>query len=221
MTGLVRKASLFSAVGLVVASAALANVPSPANSTKPAYIDVVGSLSGTADPGGAFTVIVRDFGGTPIANSQVVIDFLNCTDINLCTAVVGASVLDCPTRTVRGFTDGTGTVSFNIMGAGKNSGNAAGPAGGCANILADGVSLFHPTVTAYDENGALTQNGVGASDLSAWVSDFGHLGSSGYKGRSDFNHDGALGAGDLSFWVSRFGSGKSASGCFGVSYCTP
>jgi hypothetical protein len=79
----------------------------------------------------------------------------------------------------------------------------------------------HPTVTAYDENGAITANGVGGSDLSAWMSDFGNVGASGYKGRSDFNHGGTLDGVDLSFWLSKFGSGASASGCFGVSYCTP
>lgn len=221
MTGLVRKASLFSACGLVLAAVAMAGVPSPGFSTKPAYIDLMGTNSGTPDPSGAFTVIVRDFNNLPIANSQVVVDIKNCTDLRLCTAVVGAVTLDCPTATVRGFTNGSGSITFNILGAGRNTGNAPGAAAGCANIIADGVSLVHPTVTAYDENGAITANGVGGSDLSAWMSDFGNVGTSGYKGRSDFNHGGTLDGVDLSFWLSKFGSGASASGCFGVSYCTP
>jgi hypothetical protein len=223
MTGLVRKASLFCALGLVVAASAMAAVPSPALSQKPAYIDVVGTQSGTPDPIGAFTIIVRDFASTPIANSQVVIDFLACTDMNLCTAVVGTQVQDCPTRTVRGFTDGTGAITFTILGAGKNTGIPTGPGAGCANIIADGVSLVHPTSTEYDENGAAPTgvNGVNGSDLSAWIYDFGHVGANGYKGRSDFNHSGVLDGGDLSFWITRFGSGKSVSGCFGASYCTP
>ena len=221
MTGLVRKASLFCALGLMVAASAMAAVPSPALSQKPAYIDVVGTQSGTPDPGGAFTIIVRDFASTPIANSQVVIDFLACTDMNLCTAVVGTQVQDCPTRTVRGFTDGTGSITFTILGAGKNTGIPAGPGAGCANIIADGVSLVHPTATEYDENGAVSNNGVGGTDLSSFLYDFGHVGTNGYKGRSDFSHSGALDGVDLSLWISKFGSNKSVSGCFGVSYCTP
>jgi hypothetical protein len=239
MTGLVRKASLLCACGLVVAAAAMAGVPSPGNSSKPTFIDVVGTKAGVPDPGQAtldaggnpvfstFTVTVRDFSNNLIVNSQVVVDFSACTDMNLCTVVVGGKTQDCPTRTIRGFTDGSGQIQFQILGAGKNAGNAAGPAGGCANIIADGVSLVHPTVTEYDENGALapTGGGVGGADLAAWVSDFGHVGTSGYKGRSDFNHDGALGGADLSFWVSRFGTGNSASGCATVggpaSYCSP
>jgi hypothetical protein len=221
MTGLVRKASLLSACGLVVAAAAMAGVPSPGFSTKPAYIDVIGTNSGTPDPGGSFTVIVRDFNNVAISNSQVVVDFIACTDMNLCTALVGAVTQDCPTRTIRGFTDGTGSITFNIIGAGKNSGNAPGPGAGCANIIADGVSLIHPTVTTVDENGATVGNGVGGSDLAAWISDFGNVGTSGYKGRSDFNHDGTLGGTDLALWISKFGSGASVSGCFGASYCTP
>lgn len=109
-------------------------------------------------------------------------------------------------------------ITFNIVGAGKNAGNAPGPASGCANIIANGCSLIHPTVTVFDQNGAIGGVGVGGADLSAWISDFGSVGVSGYKGRSDYNHDGALGGGDLSTWISKFGSGASSGGC-STSYC--
>lgn len=217
MTGLVRKATLLTVCGLLVATAVMAGVPSPGNSTKPGYIDVVGTQAGTPDPRGTFTIVVRDLGNNPIANSQVILDFLACSDLNLCQAVIGAQVLDCPTRTIRAFTDATGSITFKVVGAAKNTGNAPGAAGGCVNILADGVSLIHATATAVDENGAITANGVEVTDLSAWLKD---LGAGLYKGRSDYNHDAGVGIQDLSVWLGVLGSGQSSSGCYApATYC--
>jgi len=50
MTGLVRKATLFAVCGLFAASAAMASVPSPANSTCPTCFALVGSNGGVIDP---------------------------------------------------------------------------------------------------------------------------------------------------------------------------
>ncbi|MBI5709677.1 MAG: hypothetical protein HZC42_05130 [Candidatus Eisenbacteria bacterium] len=216
MTGLVRKATLLTACGMLVAAAVMAGVPSPINSTKPSYIDVVGTNSGVPDPYGTFTIVVRDLGSNPIANSQVVLDFLACTDMNLCGDAVAGQTLDCPTRTVRGFTDGTGSITFTVVGAAKNLGAAAGPGAGCVNILADGVSLIHATATEIDENGAISTNGVEVTDLSAWLKD---LGTGFYFGRSDFNHLGSVDIVDLSVWLGRLGTGQSASGCLSNIYC--
>ena len=52
MTGLVRKASLLTAAGLLIASAAMAGVPSPGNSTFPACITLVGNTALVPDPVG-------------------------------------------------------------------------------------------------------------------------------------------------------------------------
>lgn len=217
MTGLVRKASLLTACGLVVAAAAMAGVPSPGNSTKPAYVQLVGT-SGTnvADPGGSFTVTVRDFNNVAIVNSQVVVDFINCFDSNLCSAVVGAVTLDCPSRTVRGFTDGTGSITFDILGAANNLSGQPGAAAGCANIIADGVSLVHPTVLVWDENGRLggIKNGTEATDLASMINDFGQYGGFAiYKGRSDFNQNAAIDGTDLALLISKIGSHNSVNGC--------
>ena len=218
MTGLVRKATLLTACGMLVAAAAMAGVPSPINSTKPSYIDVVGTNAGTPDPWGTFTIVVRDLGSNPIANSQVVLDFLACTDMDLCSAVVAGQTVDCPTMTVRGFTDALGSITFTVLGAARNTGAAAGPGGGCVNVLADGVSLIHATATEIDENGDVTTNGVEVTDLSAWLKD---LGTGFYLGRSDFNHNAAVDIVDLSVWLGRLGTGQSSSGCFSATYCTP
>ena len=83
------------------------------------------------------------------------------------------------------------------------------------------ATSFDLRIAAADDAFLITAQGVGVSDLSAWIADFGNVGTSGYKGRSDFNHDGVIAVQDLSFWISRFGSATSTSGCFGVSYCTP
>ncbi|HTO91529.1 MAG TPA: hypothetical protein VMJ70_10400, partial [Candidatus Sulfotelmatobacter sp.] len=66
MTGLVRKATFLVACGVLVASAAMASVPSPANSTVPTCINLVGTNGTSADPAGAFTVTVKDLANVPI-----------------------------------------------------------------------------------------------------------------------------------------------------------
>jgi hypothetical protein len=202
MTGLVRKASLLSACGLVLATVAMADEPSAGFHTAPEYIDLVGSNGVSPDPAGSFTVVIRDLNQVPIAGVDVIVNLDACHDVQAC-----------PTATLRGFTDASGSITFNIVGAGGNTGNAAGPGVGCAIIIADGVTIRRPTVTAYDENGAITASGVDGSDLSAWMSDFGAVATNGFKGRSDFNHDGSLGGADLSYWLTRFGSGTSVLGC--------
>jgi hypothetical protein len=214
MTGLVRKASLITACGLLVAAVASASVPDPAHSTKPSFIVLVGTNAGTADPNGSFTVVVRDVANNPIPNSQVIVDFGACSDSRLCSSDVSKTV-DCPTETIRGFTDGTGSITFDVVGAGKNTGAAAGPGAGCANITADGVSLIHPTVNVYDENGAQTTAGMEVTDLSAFLKD---LGTGFYFGRSDFNQGGTLEVVDLSVFLGKLGTGFSANGC-SVTYC--
>lgn len=213
MTGLVRKASLITACGLLVAAVASAAVPDPAHSTKPAYIVVVGQNAGTPDPNGSFTVVVRDVANNPIANSQVIIDFGACSDSRTTTVAAAGQTVDCPTHTVRGFTNGSGSITFDIVGGGRNTGAAAGPGGNCANITADGVSLFHPTVNVYDENGDVTTPGMEVTDLSAFLKD---LGTGFYFGRSDFNQGGSLEVVDLSVFLSKLGTGFSANGS---TYC--
>ena len=214
MTGLVRKATLFAVCGLLAASAAFASVPSPANSTTPPCISLVGDDgAGTIDGDGAFTVTVRDLANFPINNSLVVIDFSSCSGLTICDNNELGYVVDCGTRTVRGFTGVGGTITFRIKGHANNSGGNIPPYNpyNCGKIFADGVLLSSPSVSAYDHDGG----GMGAADLSAWLGDFfGGLDPS----RSDYDCSGApLGAADLSRWLDVFfdvaANGNSANNC--------
>ena len=208
MTGLVRKATLLTAAGLLIASAAMAGVPSALNSTTPACITLVGSLAGTPDAAaGQFTVIVRDLANNALNGASVVIDLSNCLDISICdNQLDAAATVNCGAKTTRKFTDALGSVTFTVLGGSNGAGNASTLLSG-GRIFANGTLIGSPTASAYDLDGA---NGVGAADLSAWLTDFG---SGNPYGRSDYDCNGTVGAGDLSFWLTEFGAGTSAASC--------
>ncbi len=208
MTGLVRKATLLTAAGLLVASAAMAGVPSEGNSTKPACIGLVGSVAGVPDAAaGQFTVVVRDLANNPLNGASVVIDFSLCDDIGICLDQLDVDALvNCPAKTVRKFTDVTGSVTFTVLGGSNGAGLATTLRNG-GRIYANGTLIGSPTVVAYDLDGLA---GVGANDLSAWLTDFGLDPD---IGRSDLDCDGSVGANDLSFWLTEFGNGTSAASC--------
>jgi hypothetical protein len=208
MTGLVRKATLLTAAGLLIASAAMAGVPSATNSTTPACITLVGSLAGVPDnAAGQFTVIVRDLANNPLNGASVVIDLSNCLDIAICdNQLDAAATVNCGAKTTRKFTDALGSVTFTVLGGSNGAGNASTLLSG-GRIFANGTLIGSPTASAYDLDGA---NGVGAADLSAWLTDFG---SGNPYGRSDYDCNGTVGAGDLSFWLTEFGAGTSAASC--------
>ncbi len=208
MTGLVRNAMLLTAAGLLVASAAMAGVPSATNSTKPACITLVGNAGGVPDAAaGQFTVIVRDLANVVMNNASVVIDLIGCTDLAICDDQLdAAATVNCTFKTTRKFTDALGSVTFTVLGGSNGAGNATTLLGG-ARIYANGTLIGSPTAAAYDLDGA---SGVGANDLSAWLTDFG----SGFAfGRSDFDCSAAIGANDLSFWLTEFGAGTSSASC--------
>lgn len=213
-------AVLGTSLALLLRTPAMASVPSPANTIKPAFIRVVGTHGGIPDSAGLFTVIIRDQANNPMPNAQVVVDFGACTDMKLCPWTFPNQHADCLTKTVRGFTDGTGRIDFIVIGEGTNRGGSAGPGGGCANILQNSISLFHPTVNLWDENGAVVSPGVDVTDLSAFLAD---LGTGFYFGRSDFsgplNVDaGVLSVVDLSVYLNIIGAGGSVQGCT-TTYC--
>lgn len=209
MTGLVRKATLFAACGALAASAAIAGVPSPSTSTVPGCVIMVGSNTGVPDTtAGKFCVTVRDLASNPLNGSSVVFDISNASDLRICGDQLNANyIINCAAGTVRGFTDATGVVCFTILGGG--SGPAVTLAGG-GRLYADGVLIGSPSVSAYDLDGS---SGVGANDLSAWLTDFG----SGFAyGRSDYDCSGDVGANDLSAWLTIFGLATSAESCVTV-----
>jgi hypothetical protein len=207
MTGLVRKATLLTAAGLLAASAAMAGVPSPTNSTTPLCITLVGSLAGVPDAAGQFNIVVRDLANNPLNGASVVIDLSNCLDIAICdNQLDAAATVNCGAKTTRKFTNALGQVSFIVLGGSNGGGNASSLLG-AGRIYANGTQIQAPTVSAFDLDGA---GGVGANDLSAWLGDFG---SGQPYGRSDYDCSGNIGANDLSLWLGQFGAGTSASSC--------
>ena len=209
MTGRGRKAILLTASGLMIASAALAGVPSAANSTIPPCITLVGSLAGTPDPVGQFTVTVRDLANNPLNGASVVNDLSGCTDLTLCANQFDAGALvNCAAKTTRKFTNISGQVSFIVLGGSNGSGNATTLLGG-AKIYANGTLIASPTASVFDLDGS---NGVGINDLSVWLTDFGTFGNPAF-GRSDFDCSGSVGINDLSLWLTEFGNGSSVSTC--------
>jgi len=215
MTGLVRKAMLFTAAGCLIASAAMAGVPSPGNSSVPPCIHLVGSLAGTADPVGAFTVTVRDLANNVLSGASVVVDLSGCSDISICNNQLDAGALvNCPAKTTRKFTNIAGQVTFTVLGGSNGSGNATTLLGG-VKIYANGTLIGSPTGSVFDLDGS---NGVGINDLSVWLTDFGASGNPAF-GRSDFDCSGSVGINDLSVWLTEFGAGSSAASCGAGNVC--
>ena len=206
MTGLVRKATLLTAAGLLAASAAMAGVPSAANSTVPACISLVGSAAGVPDVLGTFSITVRDLANNPLSGASVVIDLSNCTELAICEDQLDANALvTCGAKTTRKFTDGLGQVTFIVLGGGN--GLAASTLLGGGRVFANGTLIGSPTVAAYNLDGQLN---VGGSDLALFLGDF----ASGQNyGRSDFDCSANIGGGDLSFWLAGFSAGGSQSFC--------
>lgn len=239
MTGLVRKATLLGVCGLLAASAAMANVPSPTNSTVPSYINIGGkvSLVGGPDPSIAYTVVVKDALGAVIAGSLVELNLQNCTDADLCTAVVAGETVDCVNKAVRGNTNATGQITFSILGAGFNPGNLVPPAIfagaglNCMRVFADGTQLNQATVIHNDPNGNKSgagNNGTNGLDLAVFKTDLGAAGlGAPYRGRSDYSHDGTVNGLDLSGFKTVLGAaglgtgsgGGCASGGAAAPYC--
>jgi hypothetical protein len=231
MTGVTRKAALLVALGLVVASAALAGVPSAATSiiTKTlvplapiTFIDVVGQ-NGVVDPFGKFYVIVKDIGGNLLAGRLVTVDFINATDIRLLTTQVPAGQTNtCNKASV--ISDINGVAQFTIGGGAKDFGGLNTVTDGVLNsivVAADGFVIGYVAAAVYDLNGALGGGaGVSSTDGSILSTDNGVFGGPGnplYKARCDYNHDGFQSSLDGSLMSTLRGFGSSAGA--GGTYC--
>jgi len=216
MTRMVMLVVLAASWGLGVAPAVAANrlpadVPPPSHHTIPDYIDVVGrGPDGRPDSTrGTFVIVIRDMGNNPIPGAQVIVDLGGCPDIQIDRQQWPSLIADCPTKTVRRFTDANGRATFCIVGAGANLGGAPGPGAGCVSVQVDGMGVKQLTATATDENGGVTNPGVDLTDIRACLLDWG---SGQYFGRSDFDHDGLLGLPDLIVLLRVWGSGTSVFG---------
>lgn len=161
MTGLVRRATLLTAVGLLAAGAAMAGVPTAGNSTLGDPLIILraynGSPAATAvEQALPKTITVRDAANNPVPNSVVVINFSLCTpDIKIGSTQPAGFFVNCAAKTVSGVTDAAGVVVFRIVGASNTTSSAnAGAPEGCASITADGVALGTMSVGTTDLNGA-------------------------------------------------------------------
>jgi hypothetical protein len=185
-----------------------ADVPSPSNSTTPTLVRLVGSSANAPDaPAGSFIVVVRGLTNDPKNGASVVVDFSQCPDAAICADQLDPSALvNCAAKYVRKFTNAVGEVSFTLLGGSTGPGLAASTSP-AVRIFGNGTLLRIATFAAFDLDGS---GGVGAGDLSVWLSDFG----SGVDwARSDYDGSGTVGASDLSEWLTVFGAGTSTQSC--------
>ncbi len=218
MTGLVRRATLITAVGVMAASAALAGVPSSGTSTQPGGIILGGTNGGVVDPFVEATYTIRDGSSNLVPNSVIIINFSGCVqpnDLRLCNNqpyVSFSQTLNCGAKTVSATTNGTGVAKFRIRGgAANNGGNPAGVGVNCATVTVDGVPFSNLTVSAPDEN---NDGLVNLLDTAAYFDDR----NGAYRGRSDF--DAAYGVINLldtaKYFDIRNGGGAALPACPGT-----
>jgi hypothetical protein len=203
MTGLVRKAILLTACGLLAAAAAYAATPCASCSQVPCAIVLVGHSAGNVtDPYGQFTVVVKDATNSPLNGATVAVDFSGCCPgIKLSNTQNGAGVSHVANSAIAtGLTDVTGTATFRIEGAAAGGVSfLTGPVG-CASIsatvplgtpvtLTNGID--HPTVfvAVPDEAGTVGTTGVDISDLAFFVNDKNAFAANNanFRQRSDFD----------------------------------
>jgi len=217
MTGLVRKATLLSVCGLLIAGTAMAFVPSPTTSTVPCAISLIGRSGVVADPSGQFTVVVKDIAGNPIPNAALVFDFTGCcNDIKLSDTQHGAGVsIDGTHKKINVTCDGSGTALVRIQGVASKSGPLAGQVG-CATLKANGTTLSSGIdVSVFDLDGGAGSLGLSTGDLSSWLADF--FGGTYYQkdDYDDFANNcpavSTVGTSDLSKWLAVYFAANSAS----------
>jgi hypothetical protein len=191
---------------LSVASAqAQSRQPSATNCTVPSVIVVVGSTGGVADPKGSFPVVVRNAAGAPIVGTKVEIRIEVREMIIAPLQPPGVTVLSCYAPRLQATTDATGTATFVVMGSVNRDLDYLQYR--CRIYAGDTedtqVFIGTPIVAGFDQDGV---NGVGANDVSLWLSDF----ASGLTyGRSDFNGSGNLSQNDMNLLLSACFDGGS------------
>jgi len=178
------------------------------NSTVPSHISLVGSVGSVPASGfGSFVVIVRDLANNPVPGVNVTIDLASAVDLSFCDDQLNPDlVVNCPAKTVRATSDAAGRASFTLLGGSNGAGNATTLLNG-GRVYTNGWLVGSPTVSAFDLDGV---NGLGATDLTAFLTDF----ASGQPwGRSDYDGSGALGAGDLALWLTAYASATQLASC--------
>jgi hypothetical protein len=220
----------------MVASAAMANVPDPTNSTCPSWIFVVGTLAGAPDNvGGRATITVRDFANNPISGSVVEISFRNACDINLCNGpgvISGADLaefstaIQCDSSIVRGITNAAGQFSFTIVGSGKPGNEidtdlAGNGRVGSIIITASDRKICSVSAVTLDQNSAGNaavppgDTGVNGGDFAFLANVIGQIAGGGaYVARGDYNCSSSVNGADLSFLAPHVGRYALGSGGF-------
>jgi hypothetical protein len=187
-------------------AAAYASFPPIPNATVPACFSLVGSNGVAASGTGTFNVFVRDLANNPMPGVSVRVDLSASPDLRLCAQQLASGVVvECVGNVAAGITDAHGIATFTLMG-GSNGGPGVTPSNN-SRVYADGILIGSPTVSAFDLDGSA---GVGANDLSLFLSDFG---SGNQYGRCDYDCSGFLGANDFSLLLTAFGSGTQTVSC--------
>jgi hypothetical protein len=203
---LVRRATLFCAVGLLVAGAAMAGVPSAGTSLQPtpSLIKLVGHTV-SPDPKGNITYTINDASNNPVPGSVVILNFSACTDVRLCSSDQGAGIsVNCAAKSITGVTNATGQITFSVVGT---SGTGAATFGSCVGVTADGVVLTNLKAATADYDGL---SGVNPLDVSQCYADV-LAGTN--RSRSDFDGNGLVNPLDVSALYGIVLGGGSASSC--------
>ena len=234
MTGLVRKATMLCVGGLLLAGAAVAGIPSAANSVIPACIALTDAQSNAS----CNAMIIRDANNNPVAGASVTLDFSACPNVagpggqvQICDtqpdqAVVVNGVSSQPAAAVCGSQ--TITVSADALGqlcvalrGGTDLANGHGPTAAarpvCCTIYADSKTMGTVVVTVgtFDFN---ANDLINSGDLSTWlVYAGGAFGT--YRSKADYTCDGVVNSGDLSRWLVCAGQGLPGSEIGCVSFC--
>jgi hypothetical protein len=225
MTGVIRKATLLVALGLLAATVALAGIPSPSNSHGPVngFIDLVACDGvGVLPPAAKYkaTFTVHDLADAPCPG--VVISVVFCSDVKIYTAIPDGAVV-CPKFTNTAVTNALGIATVEVSGAGYNTNGAVYGTSGlqCANWYANGSAMGCLDVATYDEDGktALAKQGVGGSDLTAWLADYAAYQTYGlarYAPRSNFSHLNNIDGADLTAWLGYYNAVPSFNSSCGT-----
>ena len=177
--------------------AAAAGPPSPANSTMPGQIKVVGTADGVADPDGAFTVTVRDADNLTMSGVTVTFDVSN-TDVGFATNQPLVTYVAC--KQVSAITDQNGVAFFNVVGGVINQTGNWSPTS-IGTITAGSTLLGPVNVAAFD------LDGVDGSTLNDFHLMYAPFFSAINAPVMDYDNSGYLGINDFSLSLSHiFGS---------------
>jgi len=204
-------AGLVLAVGLSAAAGPARAVPSPANSSVPSHVLMVGRRDALADTAlGSFTIVVRDLANNPLRNVTVEFRVLNCLGARLAADPLQPGVTArCATHGYTAVTNTAGEVRMCLLGGGTIGSPPGG--GACGQVFAAGTLIGQPSVALLDLDGG---SGVGINDLSLWLNDFG---LNEPISRSDYDGNGVLSVNDLSLWLEYWAHGTSVQSA--TSYC--